>query len=103
VKALKLPEVEPDLAVVRKPAPSLDNRAHNRRLLQQALGLLSADEREVLLLRHQWGFTFKEIGAILGIRTVTAKVRAFRASRNVKDLMKQTFVTNTTENANEIE
>jgi len=85
------------------PVPIIDNRAHDRRLLNQALALLSADEREVLLLRHQWGFTFAEIGAILGIRAGTARVRAFRATQNVNDLMKQTSVTELTGNANKIE
>jgi len=85
------------------PVPAIDNRAHDRRLLQQALGLLSADEREVLLLRHQWGFSFKEIGGILGVRPGTAKVRAFRATQNVKEIVWQTSVTNLPEDANKIE
>jgi RNA polymerase sigma-70 factor (ECF subfamily) len=76
------------------PAPTIENRAHDRRLLQQALGSLSTNEREVLLLRHQWGFTFEEIGAILGIRPGTARVRAFRATQNLKDLIEKTPVTN---------
>jgi RNA polymerase sigma-70 factor (ECF subfamily) len=95
-------EFSPDTTLEKMPAPTIDNRAHDRRLLQQALGLLSPDEREVLLLRHQWGFSFEEIGAILGIRTGTARVRAFRATQNLNDLMKQTSVTNLSADDNNI-
>ena len=44
-----------------------------------AMAELSDDRREAVLLHHVWGFSFGEIGAMLGIREGTAKLRAHRA------------------------
>jgi RNA polymerase sigma-70 factor (ECF subfamily) len=47
-------------------------------LVRKALKQLSQQQREALLLHHVWGFSLKEIGALLGIRKGTAKLRVYR-------------------------
>jgi RNA polymerase sigma-70 factor (ECF subfamily) len=53
-------------------------------LLKGALALLSTEQRESLLLHHYWGFSFREIAGTLGIRTVTAKLRAHRGLNKLR-------------------
>jgi len=67
-------------------APEMERLAERERL-QQALGELPADQIEAIVLHHVWGFTFEEIGATLGIRGVTAKVRAFRGMRRLRQIL----------------
>ena len=40
-----------------------------------------------LLLHHVWGFSFGEIGAMLGIREGTAKLRAYRAINTLREML----------------
>lgn len=47
------------------------------------LAALLPDRREALLLHHAWGFSFAEIGQLLGIRADAAKLRF---SRGMADL-----------------
>ena len=58
---------------------SLADRDAVRRALQTVL----PDRREALLLHHVWGFSFAEIGQLLGIRADAAKLRS---SRGMADL-----------------
>ena len=53
-------------------------------LARKALAALPSDRRTLLLMHHVWGFTFDEIGGVLGIRAGTAKVRAHRALKEVR-------------------
>jgi len=46
---------------------------------------LPQDRREALLLHHVHGFTFKEIGAMLGITGRAAKLRSFRGIQQLRD------------------
>jgi RNA polymerase sigma-70 factor (ECF subfamily) len=55
--------------------------------LRRALARLPVDRAEVLLLHHVWGFTFEEIGKILGIRPGAARVRASRAMGAVRGFL----------------
>ena len=55
--------------------------------VRRALAKLPPDRAEVLLLHHVWGFTFDEIGKILGIRSGAARVRASRAMGAVRGLL----------------
>jgi DNA-directed RNA polymerase specialized sigma24 family protein len=48
---------------------------------------LPSDGREALLLHHVWGFSFVEIGGLLGIRGGTAKLRAHRALTALRSLL----------------
>jgi RNA polymerase sigma-70 factor (ECF subfamily) len=68
----------PDLPVVPEVAPLGDRDA-----LRRALDALLPDRREALLLHHVWGFSFAEIGRMIGIRADAAKLRS---SRGIADL-----------------
>lgn len=52
--------------------------------LMSTLVGLPAKLREPVLLHHVWGFDFKEIGGILGIRPGTARVRCFRGLERLR-------------------
>jgi DNA-directed RNA polymerase specialized sigma24 family protein len=43
---------------------------------------------ESLLLHHVWGFSFEEIGKMLGIRAGAARVRSTRAMSALRGLLK---------------
>jgi len=66
--------------------PEAEGLAEKARL-QEALGRLPVEQVEAITLHHVWGFTFGEIGATLGIRPVTAKVRAFRGMRRLREIL----------------
>ena len=68
--------------------------------LRSALAKLSREHRESLLLHHYWGFSFKEIGATLGIRTGTAKLRAHRGLLKLREHLSMQEVTKILGNAN---
>lgn len=53
--------------------------------LRRALAELPQPSREVLMMHHMLGFSFKEIGQILGIAAGTAKVRAHRALKVLRE------------------
>ncbi len=71
----------------------LSDRIAGRELLDKAMQVLSDDQAEAFLLHQVHGFTFPEIGGILGIRAVTAKVRAFRAGRAIQGELERLGVT----------
>lgn len=52
-----------------------------------ALQQLPEDRREAVLLHHVHGFTFKEIGAMLGITGRAAKLRSFRGIQGLREAM----------------
>ncbi len=56
--------------------------------LRRALAQVDPDRAEALLLHHVWGFTFDEIGKMLGIRPGAARVRASRAMGVLRGLLK---------------
>lgn len=58
-----------------------------RRDLGQALLEVADKRREALLLHHVWGFSFREVGAMLGISERAAKLRSFRGVRDLRTLM----------------
>lgn len=73
---------EPEMATL---SISLElERLADHELIGRALTAVPEERREVLLLHHMWGFTFAEIGAMLGIRAGTAKVRAHRGMRDLR-------------------
>ncbi len=51
-----------------------------------ALQQLPEDRREAVILHHIHGFTFKEIGSMLGITSRAAKLRSFRGVQNLREL-----------------
>jgi RNA polymerase sigma-70 factor, ECF subfamily len=65
------------------PVPPEIERLSDRDTLRRALGAILPERREALLLHHVWGFSFAEIGRLLGIRSDAAKLRS---SRGMADL-----------------
>ena len=57
--------------------------------LMAAVGQLPQDRREAVLLHHIWGFSFREIGSMLGITERAAKLRSFRGIQTLRELMKE--------------
>ncbi|WP_262416278.1 RNA polymerase sigma factor SigY [Paenibacillus sp. CGMCC 1.18879] len=53
----------------------------------EALPRISADQRIALLLKHYYGYSYKEIGTILGIPEGTAKSRAAYGLRQLREEM----------------
>jgi RNA polymerase sigma-70 factor (ECF subfamily) len=77
-------ETQADDEAFDLPVPSLTDDWLNRDHLRRLVGVLKPAHREVVLLHHVWGLSFKEIGSVLGIRETTAKVRAHRALQRLK-------------------
>ena len=55
--------------------------------LMRALAQLPEDRREAVVLHHLQGFTFKEIGGMLGISGRAAKLRSFRGIQKLRDIL----------------
>ncbi|MCH8487269.1 MAG: RNA polymerase sigma factor [Candidatus Cyclonatronum sp.] len=75
------------------PLAELEEQDRNR-LLQQAIGRLSPEQREVLVLKTWQGLSFPEIAQALGIPENTAKSRlysSYRALAAIFDDMNLTF------------
>jgi RNA polymerase sigma-70 factor (ECF subfamily) len=69
------------------PVPAAAEGLAGRLEVRRALAGLPSEGRESLLLHHVWGFSFGEIGGLLGIRGGTAKLRAHRALAALKRTM----------------
>lgn len=54
-------------------------------LIRKVLASLEPSQREVLVLHHMLGLSFKEVGAVLGTTAGAAKVRAHRAIKVLRD------------------
>lgn len=72
----------PDLPVPPDVASLADRQAVHR-----ALDAVLPDRREALLLHHVWGFSFAEIGQLLGIRSDAAKLRSSRGMTDLRRLL----------------
>lgn len=70
------------------PIPAAFCDSTDRANLQRAVATLPEASRETLLLHHIWGFSFQEIGGLLGLRAGTAKVRAHRAMQQLRGLIR---------------
>lgn len=76
-----LPEEDlPDL-----PVESISEMFPEREDLSQALLEVKENRREALLLHHVWGFSFREIGEMLGISERAAKLRSFRGIKSLRE------------------
>jgi RNA polymerase sigma-70 factor (ECF subfamily) len=71
------------------PVPADVASLADRDTLRRALGDLLPDRREALLLHHIWGFSFAEIGQLLGIREDAAKLRSSRAMGDLRKRLMQ--------------
>lgn len=59
----------------------------DRDRLRRAIARLPVSRREPLLLHHLWGFSFREIGGMLGLREATAKVRSHRGLGDLRRML----------------
>jgi RNA polymerase sigma-70 factor (ECF subfamily) len=76
-----LPEDElPEL-----PVPPDIEQLGDRTTVQMLLQKLPRSGQEVLILHHLLGLSFQEVGQILGVATGTAKVRAHRALKALRE------------------
>lgn len=82
-------ETEQDEACLELSVAPLGEGVADRERVRRAVAGLSPERREPLLLHHVWGFSFKEIAGILGIREGAAKVRAHRARHQLKRLLEE--------------
>jgi RNA polymerase sigma-70 factor, ECF subfamily len=64
-------------------------RLHARQQVESALRRLPTDRRRAFLLHHLFGFSFKEIGAKLGIKPGAAKIRSSRAANFMRALLRE--------------
>lgn len=74
----------PDEQLPEVPVPPEVERLADAATLQRLLAQLSRSGQEVLILHHVLGFSFHEIGRILGVAAGTAKVRAHRALKAIR-------------------
>jgi len=69
------------------PVPAEAESLASRDLVSRALATLPVDRREALLLHHVEGLSFQEVGAVLGVTTMAAKLRSHRAMGQLRDLL----------------
>lgn len=81
-------ETEPVDELPEIPVPAAGEGVADQQLVRRAVAELPEDRREPLLLHHIWGFSFREIAGILGIREGAAKVRAHRARKQLESLLR---------------
>ena len=75
-------------------ADQLVERKLEIKVLEKALGSLSPESREVLVLSRFQELKYAEIAQVLEISVSAVKVRAHRAMNQLKELYKQTAVEN---------
>ena len=71
------------------PVPAEVESLADRDRLRRALDDVLPDRREALLLHHVWGFSFAEIGQMLGIRADAAKLRSSRGMADLRRLLSE--------------
>ena len=81
-------ESEETLLTLAAPADAAPDRAVERKqteaLVQQALGLLTPEQREAILLSRYQGLSYAEIAKIAGCSEGAVKTRVFRAMETLK-------------------
>ncbi|MGD8439248.1 MAG: RNA polymerase sigma factor [Holophagae bacterium] len=78
-------EMLPDEELPEVPVtPSMEQLA-DRATVQRLLATLPRPAQEVLILHHLLGLSFDEVGQIVGVAGGTAKVRAHRALKKIRD------------------
>ena len=79
----------PGTELTDRPVPAEVERFADRDSLRRALNAILPDRREALLLHHVWGFSFAEIGQLLGIRADAAKLRSSRGMGDLREILKR--------------
>jgi len=78
-------EILPDENLPEVPVPPEMEQLADRATVQRLLGTLPRPAQEVLILHHLLGLSFDEVGQIMGIAAGTAKVRAHRALKKIRE------------------
>jgi RNA polymerase sigma-70 factor (ECF subfamily) len=78
-------ELLPDDDLPEVPVPPEVERLADRATVHRMLAELPRSGQEVLMLHHLLGLSFEEVGQILGVATGTAKVRAHRAIKALRE------------------
>ncbi|HSN54924.1 MAG TPA: RNA polymerase sigma factor [Candidatus Sulfomarinibacteraceae bacterium] len=78
-------EVLPDEALPDVPVPPEVERLADRTTVRRLLAALPRTAQEVLILHHLLGLTFEEVGQVIGVAPGTAKVRAHRAIKAIRE------------------
>jgi len=63
--------------------PGIQRQAEMRELADKLLGLVSVEDRTLLILKEVEGYSIQEISAVLGLNENTAKVKLFRARQKL--------------------
>jgi RNA polymerase sigma-70 factor, ECF subfamily len=63
-------------------------RLHARQQVESVLRQVPSDGRRAFVLHHLLGFSFKEVGAKLGIKPGAAKIRSSRAANFMRALLR---------------
>ena len=74
---------------VEKSPLDSSEQAQLKDLVEQLLGHLAAEDRQMLILKEVEGFSVEEIGAMLGVNVNTVKVRLFRARGRLVKIFRQ--------------
>ena len=70
------------------PEGVLEIKEENTELLNK-LSVLNEEEKNALVLKYVQGFSYKEVGQILGIKEETIKTKIFRAKKKLHELNKK--------------
>ncbi len=71
------------------PVPAEAEALATKDAVRKALARLSVDRREAVILHHVQGLSFQEVGAVLGITTMAAKLRSHRAMGKLREILKE--------------
>jgi RNA polymerase sigma-70 factor (ECF subfamily) len=82
-------EMLPDDQLPDFPVPPEVETLADRSTVERLLAELPRAGREVLILHHLLGLSFEEVGQILGLATGTAKVRAHRAIKALRQKIEE--------------
>ncbi len=75
-----------DLVASGSPADDID-RQHRQGVVQAALGQLTAEQREVVLLRHFTELSYEDIASSTGVPVKTVKSRLYSARQRLATLL----------------
>ena len=71
------------------PVPAEAEAFATKDAVRKALGRLSVDRREAVILHHVQGLSFQEVGTVLGITTMAAKLRSHRAMGELRGILEE--------------
>jgi RNA polymerase sigma-70 factor, ECF subfamily len=85
--------LDPEIGLAADDPERLSSDREFRRLLYQAVGELSQEQRVVVILKHLQGMSYREIADILGITEALVKSRLFSARQRLRELLEKRGVT----------